>query len=161
MRSRVLGHAKAHKVSKVAIILTAILLAFLVGTTSACDRWVTVTVLNKSGVPVDVNINNVAGLILRPQGKYRGWVPHQVFPGYWPGGPTVPPPNYPIKAYEFVPGNGNIAGWRDENGGWVVGGDGELIFCVTYTWEELKAMNFTITITRNVFPGYQPPDCSP
>ena len=139
-----------------------LLLIILLGTAVGCDRWVINTILNKTAVPVRVTINDRDQITVRPYGKHRSPTSPTVLPGVYPGKPEVkPPPTYTIKAYEFLPGKGDIFGWVEEDGTFVRGGRGDLIFCVTYTWEELKAMNFTITITRNVFPGYHPPGCPP
>lgn len=144
----------------VLLVLMAYLLFFLLP--DPYHKRIDVTLLNKSGMPIETYLNSGEfSPVMRPQETKRFREFSNLLRGVYPGGPSVPPPNYKITAKVFVPGKGNLFGWEEEDGTRVTGGGGQLIFCVTYTWEELQAMNFTITITRNVFPGYQPPDCSP
>ena len=145
------------RVRSAALFRRIAMMTLLVGVLTvfvSCDNWIISTWTNNTPVPIYVTNNNNATTVLRPQEK-------RSFPGgfYAKGEPG--PASYVIKAYEFLPGKGDISGWDDEAGKRVYGGRGDLLFCVTYTWEEINAMNYAVTITQNVFPGQSPPDCPP
>jgi hypothetical protein len=63
------------------------------------------------------------------------------------------PPVYFAKGYEFVPGEGDTRDWIQDENTVIYGGRGELVFCKSYTWQELKDLDFTLAITRNIPPG--------
>lgn len=63
--------------------------------------------------------------------------------------PQIRPGVYVFKAYEFVPGAGRLFGWAEAPGG----GQGEMVFCRVYVWEELKKLKLTVEVVRNVPPG--------
>jgi hypothetical protein len=137
-------------------ILVVGLLTVSVGC-GAVDYWVMSTWINETDVPVYVTNNNSSTTVLRPQEKHS-------FPGGFsyrePGAPATL--TYTIRAYEFLPGKGDIPGWFETPGSPVVlGGQGDLLFTKTYTQEEIETMNYTVTITRNVFPGQPTPGSSP
>jgi len=133
------------------------LLAGVVITLVSCqDKWPVSTWINETDVPVYVTVNNNGTTILRPQEK-------ESFPGgFYAKGDVRGPASYVIRAYEFLPGKGEIPGWYDEAASRrVYGGRGDFLFCITYPREEIEAMNYVVTITQNVFPAQSPPDCLP
>ncbi len=135
-------------------IAVAMLIAVL-GTLVSCEPWAKSIFINATSVPIDLTVNGNTKDVLRPLEKKD-----MVGPFYTNN--RDGPPTYTIKGYEFLPGKGNEPGWTDEGGSPAVyGGRGDLVFCVTYNWEEISAMNYTVTITRNVFPGQSSPDCLP
>jgi len=118
----------------------------------AVDYWVMSTWINETDVPVYVTNNNNLMTVLRPHEKNTG-------PGgFYRKGERGAPATYTIRAYEFLRGKGDTYGWDDETGKGIYGGPGDLIFTKTYTREEIDALNYTVTITQNMFPGQtQPP----
>jgi hypothetical protein len=133
-------------------LLVAVLTVFV--SCGAVDYWPISTRINETHVPVYVTNNNNRATALRPQ--ERRSFPDQGFAQQGPAGPGP----YVIKAYEFLPGKGDLLGWYEE-WGTVLGGQGDLLFCITYPQEEIEAMNYVVTITPNVSPGNPPPDCLP
>ena len=60
---------------------------------------------------------------------------------------------YPMKAYVFLEGEGEVRTTRGDDGSRVVGGRGELVYCEAFSWSELKSAAFTVVVERNVAPG--------
>ena len=58
-----------------------------------------------------------------------------------------------IKAYAFLPGEGDVRTTRAPEGTRFIGGRGELIYCETFSESALEAADFTVTVERNVVPG--------
>ena len=137
------------------IATMALLAGVLITFVSCQDKWPISTWKNETDVPVYVTVNNNGTTILRPQEK-------ESFPGGFALKGEPGPDSYTIRAYEFLPGKGDIPGWRETAGEPpVYGGQGDLLFSVTYTREEIEAMNYTVTITQNVSPGQSPPGSLP
>jgi hypothetical protein len=62
------------------------------------------------------------------------------------------PGSYVFKAYQFVPGVGDVNGY-DNSGLVVPGRRGTLVYCETFSWEEVHAMGRVIAIVENISQG--------
>ena len=112
-----------------------------------CEDLINWTVINKTDLPIHMYENG------RPLAHYR---PHEKreSSGGFPKNPEDMPPFYVFKGYEFLPADrGLLRAWI-ENGKTVYdGGNVRLIFCQTYTPQELDAIKWKITVTQNVPDG--------
>lgn len=133
--------------------LLASVLALLLGT--ACDKFPVrpFAVYNSTSLAILVSTNDTLEGRWGPnitKTRSMGVAPRRV----------EGPPSYTFRAYVFVPekpipglGSGRISWGFDEGGGLIQGGAGELIYCATYTWSELKELGWRLTIVRNVGEG--------
>ena len=115
---------------------------------TSCDKLARWTVVND--VPFAASIWVDGGWAVYSAHEQR------IIDHYFPRTPQKDHPIYTVKAYEFLPGQGNIYG-KNAQGTRVAGGEGDLIYCQLYTWQELKDAKLTIVVTRNVEqPGLRP-----
>ena len=61
--------------------------------------------------------------------------------------------NPTLKGYEFLSGEGEISNLVPGDETVVKGGQGDLVFCKTSTWEPIDSLEWAITVTKNVPPG--------
>lgn len=126
--------------------------------TVGCDRFEKWTVINKTASPIRIKIASAKGEPSQPvsvayitAGVYRAYETRRFG--------ELPPEKADarlltiVRAYEFVPGKGNLIGWREPDGSTIMGGQGQLVFCMIYTGEELRATSRVIIVTRNVVDG--------
>ncbi|MBI4200294.1 MAG: hypothetical protein HY535_07470 [Chloroflexi bacterium] len=123
------------------LILAILFLALLIiGVLALSEDFPKETIINKTQYPIIVDINGFGGPLLKAGETQSS------------SGPRAPAERWVIKAHEFVPGKGKFFGWY-EQGKFVPGGEGQLLFCMIYSLEELELMNRVITITQNVVAG--------
>jgi hypothetical protein len=97
--------------------------------------WV---IINENSIPVRWEVNGGGG-VLRPHSRSEVDM-------FFPPHPREGPERYVVTAYEFVPGKGRLLGWFEEDGQAVVGGKGALVFCETYSWQQIKDTKRTLVI---------------
>ena len=107
-------------------------------------KMTTWTAINQTFMPVGLWVNGRGLRTSRPLETWTSKDPSNIFS-------DNDKSTYTFKGYEFIPGMGNLFGWQ-EDGTNVYGEEGKLVFCKTYTWDELKDTDFTITITLNIPP---------
>ena len=109
----------------------------------SCDgqNYETWTIVNRMDTPIVLDGTFGGAVKANDINEYSDYFPKE------PDGIT-----YRLRAFEFIPGEGNEFGWNLD-GKYVRGRRGQFLFCNSFTWQELNAMKRIIVIDQNMING--------
>ncbi len=122
-----------HHIRRAVIGIIMVLLAAVVG----CDPGVEWTHVNQTGFPIELFILPDTGADLCPN-QTRSFLDLDIEKSE----------TYVVKAYIFVPGDGNVAGW-DANCNRVTGHTGDLFYCKVYSRKAFTALKRRIVVPND------------
>ena len=103
------------------------------------SRW---TIKNNIEIPIRIVINSIPITVIRPAGQ-------EVTSFYKP---TQEQGEFIIRAFEFIPGEGQHFGWYDTKNDIAITGSvsTNLVSCAMYLWTELNSKAPVVTIEHKI-----------